>query len=324
MPGEKPPKPELDLNLVRAYAGVFINRWDMYPMQVASGAYVTVKRPLDIALVSLHLQGQPTLGAYALNRDSQAKWICFDADDETEWRGLLAMARDLDRQGVFPYLEPLRRGGHLWLFTPPLSGSEARRFGLHVLAQYNLETIELYPKQDRLAGGPGSLVRLPLGKHRKTNRRYHFITLTGEPLAPTIRRQIALLTHSQSVPQAFIDHVLVQAPEPSTATPTPAFSPPGGAVEGETLSERLRNRISVFEFVSQYVELDQQGRGHCPFHDDAHKSFGVNQQGNYWHCWAGCGGGSIIDFWQKWREVQGQDPDFTETITELADMLLPH
>ena len=29
---------------------------------------------------------------------------------------------------------------------------------------------------------------------------------------------------------------------------------------------------------------------------DLHPSFGVNTEGNYWHCFAGCGGGSVIDF----------------------------
>jgi DNA primase len=80
--------------------------------------------------------------------------------------------------------------------------------------------------------------------------------------------------------------------------------------------------MAVVEFVSQYVELDANGRGHCPFHDDQVQSFQVNLTQNYWHCYAGCGGGSIIDFWMKWRQTHGQPDDFTATITELAKMLL--
>ncbi|MHA2433799.1 MAG: CHC2 zinc finger domain-containing protein, partial [Candidatus Thorarchaeota archaeon] len=44
---------------------------------------------------------------------------------------------------------------------------------------------------------------------------------------------------------------------------------------------------------------------------------GVNDEGNYWHCFAGYGGGSVIDFWMNWREC-----DFTTAIKELAEMLL--
>jgi DNA primase len=69
--------------------------------------------------------------------------------------------------------------------------------------------------------------------------------------------------------------------------------------------------------VGQFVELAPNGRGLCPFHDDQHASFSVNADENYWHCFAGCGGGSLIDFWIKYR-----DSDFTAAVRELAGMLL--
>jgi len=46
-------------------------------------------------------------------------------------------------------------------------------------------------------------------------------------------------------------------------------------------------------------------------------SFGVSDTGNYWHCFAGCGGGTVIDLWIKWREC-----DLATAITELAGMRL--
>jgi DNA primase len=76
------------------------------------------------------------------------------------------------------------------------------------------------------------------------------------------------------------------------------------------------------DFVSQYVELDPQGRAYCPFHDDQNKSFQVSANGNYWNCHAGCGGGSVIDFWMFWRKKHGKDDSFKATITDLATMLL--
>ena len=88
----------------------------------------------------------------------------------------------------------------------------------------------------------------------------------------------------------------------------------------DTLSERIKGSITVLEFVSQYVDLKPTGTGAlglCPFHDDHHPSFGVNDQENYWHCFAGCGGGSIIDFYMKLKNC-----DFTTAITELARMVL--
>jgi DNA primase len=78
--------------------------------------------------------------------------------------------------------------------------------------------------------------------------------------------------------------------------------------------------VTVLGFVSEYVDLKPVASGAiglCPFHDDHNPSFGVNAKSNYWHCFAGCGGGSVIDFWMKWREG-----DFAAAVTELAEMLL--
>jgi hypothetical protein len=71
------------------------------------------------------------------------------------------------------------------------------------------------------------------------------------------------------------------------------------------ISERIKVSVTVLESVSQYVDLRPMASdaiGLCPFHDDHHPSFGVNAEGNYWHCFAECGGGSAIDFWIKWRK----------------------
>src|SRR5258708_1655752 len=312
MTHEHQPHIELDRELVSAFAYTFIPRWDRYPMQRSDGRYVAVKKNLTDNLVAAHLKGYMTIGAYAVDKNGWDKWICFDADDEKRWKGLLRLAKSVEKSAVIPYREPSRRGGHLWLFTDPLPGFQARRFGRQLLADHKLKGIELYPKQDKaVTGGPGSLVRLPLGIHRLTGKRYHFIDLPGEPLAPTIRDQIHMLARPQFVPQAFIDEVLDRAPAPKVASPTPRFMPKLEDNAGITPSERIKNRISVNDFVTQYVELDPQGRGYCPFHDDQHKSFQVNQAGNYWNCYAGCGGGSIIDFWQKWRQKNGEDGTFT-------------
>jgi len=75
------------------------------------------------------------------------------------------MTRDLREDGVTAYLEPSRRGGHLWLFFSPTPGATVRQFGQNLVGRYDLAGIELFPKQAELKTGPGSLVRLPLGRH---------------------------------------------------------------------------------------------------------------------------------------------------------------
>ena len=98
-----------------------------------------------------------------------------------------------------------------------------------------------------------------------------------------------------------------------------ALTEPLTVAEG-TVSEKIKASVTVLEFVSQYVDLKPTASGAiglCPFHDDHHPSFGVNEAGNYWHCFAGCGGGSVIDLWTKLRGC-----DFTTAVRELAEMLL--
>ncbi|MBZ0283150.1 MAG: hypothetical protein K8L97_20600 [Anaerolineae bacterium] len=314
---------EINPLVLEGYARAFISRFDRYAIQKPEGDYGAVKHPLTLHHVEQHFRGEITLGAYALTPQNHAHWICFDADDDDMFTHVQELAKELANQAIPAYIEPSRRGGHVWLFTPPLSGTDARRFGKQLLAEHHIEHMELYPKQSSLITGPGSFVRLPLGIHRKSGRRYHFVTFTGEPLAPTIREQIAILATPERVPQTFIDHILSSAPEAKPVFPTPRFQRKN-VITGDTPSERIKNRVSVYDFVSQYVELDQSGRGLCPFHDDHVQSFSVNQQDNYWNCFAECGkpsGGSVIDFWMRWRETHGESADFKLTIVELIGLL---
>jgi DNA primase len=83
------------------------------------------------------------------------------------------------------------------------------------------------------------------------------------------------------------------------------------------LSERIKAAAPVRSFVLRYLELSPAGRGLCPFHDDQVASFSVNDAENFWYCFACERGGSIIDFWMAWQEI-----DFKIALRELAGMLL--
>jgi hypothetical protein len=329
MSKERPNRAELDPHVLSAYIDTFINRRDLYHIQLPNGTYAAVNKSLTDNMVAAHLKGYITIGAYSLDTNGWAKWLCLDSDDEQYWQRLVNLASELDSLSVPSYLEPSRRGGHLWLFTDPIPGFQIRRFGKQLLSEHELPLkkrkqlgIELYPKQDKPITGPGSLVRLPLGVHRLSGRRYHFITPLGAPLAPSIREQLAILGNPNRVPQAFIDELLARAPEPRKVSPTPQFRPTHDRDMSGPPSERIKQAISVYDFVSQYVELDQRGKGYCPFHDDQVQSFQVSREGNYWHCYAGCEGQTIIDFWMLWREKHHKKGDFKSAVKDLAKMLL--
>ena len=310
---------DIDPHALAAYAATFISRYDRYALQRPDGSYRAVTQRLSLTLVQAHMLGEITLGAYALDEQSRARWLCLDADDEASWGGVLELARQLDQPS---YIEQSRRGGHLWLFfEQAVPGKDARRLGKWLLAEHGLAEVELYPKQDELRTGPGSLVRLPLGIHQKSQKRYAFITPEGELLAPTARAQLAILAWPERVAATYVQDVLARLPEPRRVFPTPRLVH-HGEVTSETPSERIKSAVSVYDFVSQFVDLDRNGRGYCPFHDDHHMSFGVNEEHNFWNCFAGCGGGSVIDFYMKWRELNGEDASFAATVAELARLLL--
>ena len=114
------------------------------------------------------------------------------------------------------------------------------------------------------------------------------------------------------VPRAAVGHFVGIRSAVDEKSPQPAAETATG-----TLSERIKASVSVYDFVGRYVELSPTGRGLCPFHDDRRASFSVNIAENYWYCFAGCGGGSVIDFWMKWR-----DQSFKRSLAELGAMLL--
>jgi hypothetical protein len=307
--------PALEIaQVARDLMDTFLNRRDLYARQLEDGSYVCIRKPLTERHIIAHLKGDITLGAYSLDQDSLARFVTLDGDDDNQFQSLTKMHLSLRSDGIPCYLESSRRGGHLWLFLPqPTSGNIARSFGISLAQRFGLTGIEVFPKQARLSGGPGSLIRLPFGIHRKTGQRYDFVNPDLSAITKDWIDQIRMLTNPDTVPDDFINQAIIRKQELSVPKlNTKTISP-----ENLTLSTRIKASISVYDFVSQYVELNPGGHGLCPFHPDTKRSFAVHSDGNYWNCFAGCGGGSIIDFWMKYR-----DCDFTTSVRELATFLL--
>ena len=298
----------------------FILRWDRYARQSAD-RYVAIQKPLRGAHLLAHLRGELTLGTYLLNAQSQGRFLVLDADDEPDRRRLQALAWALADMECPSYLEKSRRGAHLWFFLDALRpGADIRRFGQGLRAHFQMPAMELFPKQDRLRSGPGSLIRLPFGVHQRSGRRYGFVTPDGVPLAPTLRQQIQLLSRAATVPipvwERFLgigtDAVAKSRKSPRSAPFRPDF------VGDHTLSAaEIKGTITARQFILRFVELTPAGMGLCPFHDDHNPSFSVSDEENFWYCFACAEGGDIIDFWMKWRSC-----DFKTAIGDLSQMLM--
>lgn len=327
MPGkERPPESVVGAEEMRglsnALAETFIQRRDLYAKQLDDGSYVSIRKPLRRPHLVRHLQGELTLGAYVLDENSHGRYLVLDADNDPDWRRLQALASALAEQGDIAYLEGSRRGGHLWLFfVEPLPGGEVRRFGQGLLSHFGIEDIELFPKQDAITSGPGSLIRLPFGLHQKSGRRYGFYLPDGKPLAGSIREQIRALSAPETISRDIYEQFAAYVPQKAPRTPYRALSAARGGFEesGDPLpaSEQIKEAITVRQFVLRYMELSKTGKGLCPFHDDRVESFHVNDERNFWYCFACEKGGSVIDFYM---ELEGCEAN--AAISELSEMLL--
>jgi hypothetical protein len=191
----------------------FIHRTDVYSQQWYNterkeGGYIKItegecthtpkcprRRCADIRTVPLtpqdvqrHLDGEITLGIYPLADDGTVKWLCFDVDidkgvDIEEAQGRIrqhttALARVLKAWDI-PFLVEYSgsRGYHIWIFFEPVQVLKVYAFGRFFERQVEPPAgihVEVFPKQ-AVAKGYGNLIKLPLGKHRKTGSWCGFV-----------------------------------------------------------------------------------------------------------------------------------------------------
>ena len=141
--------------------------------------------------IQRHLNGQMTLGLYAINPTTQrVKWMAIDADYRRAVEDLLKLQYELAQSRIQAALEQSRRGGHLWIFfEQPVLARQARVFVTHLADRLNVSVkgsggsdgIEIFPKQDHLQTGQfGNAIRGPLGIHRAVGRRYWFYSAPYE------------------------------------------------------------------------------------------------------------------------------------------------
>jgi hypothetical protein len=280
----------------------FVNRSDCFAIQSDTGQYFSVKDALTVNHVVRHLKGEMTLGVYLLGLDGTAKFTVIDADDDESFEKLAKVQESLP---VPSYMEASRRGGHLWFFfEEPVGGKVAKNFGLEIAKRFSIEA-EVFPKQAE-SQGPGSCIRLPFGVHHKTGERYPFLGVGNW------KAQLEALTHPVKIPVEDVIKYQYHEPERKSVQIYPATGEAGDL----PLWEQVKRQITVEELVSQYVDLNAKGIGKCPFHDDVNPSFSLNAKENYWNCFSGCGGGSVIDFWMKMNEM-----DFKEATKDLAERL---
>lgn len=288
-----------------------IGRHDDYALQRANGLYTRIGQPLTLDVLCAHLHGRLTLGTYVIDEQDCCRFAVYDADQQDGLPVLLDLQRRLAADGIPSSLEGSRRGGHLRVFLARPTPAGVVRGWLY---PYTPAGVEFYPKQDTASHErPGSLIRVPLGVHRRSGRRYPFVEQQEGRLVPVARTVAETLAWLSTVPRASVPGALPAAGS-SVSAGQPAqnkFS----SLPAQATTTRPSSRMTVRDWclsqdplavIGGYVALDAHGMGCCPFgwhHQagrDRHPSLWVHplRRGELacWLCHTWQQGGSLFDF----------------------------
>ena len=304
----------MELAALEQYMTLCVGRRDDYAVQRASGRYVRVGRALTPEIVRAHLKGCHTIGTYVIDEHGACRFAVLDADSDDGLSMLAGVQACLAAAGILSYLEASRRGGHLWVFLLHTVPASLLR---HWLLPYVPAGIECYPKQDQ-ASGYGSLIRLPLGIHRRTCRRYPFVTWTEHgavPVASSVHDTLAWLSTVRRV----------DVPDTRAEPQTRRRSPPHTSITTHPGTARQPHYTTIrdwcaaqdhYALIGRYVALDYRGMGCCPFGEhhadgrDTHPSFRVYMPatpgGCCWHCYTWGKGGNIFNFLALYLELDAR------------------
>jgi hypothetical protein len=301
---------------LRRFAALFVGRRDDYALQREDGSYFRAGQSLTYEALRLHLVGGHTIGSYVIDERGRCRFALYDADNVEHLVQLLEVQKCLAGEGVASYAESTMKGLHLWVpFARFLTPWQVRRW----LLPYCPAGVEFFPKQDALTPDCpyGSLVRLPLGVHRRSGRRYPFVLLVEGQLVPVASSVSESLAWLSSVERAPVPDVISlgepdQAPAPTSTQMLVKKEGTGrnASAHHATVSNWCRYQ-DPFTVIGRYVRLDQRGMGHCPFGEhhsdgrDSHPSFQVRplRPGslNCWYCYVLGAGGSVFDFLCLWH-----------------------
>ncbi len=298
---------KVSAEVVREYTALFVNR-GAYTLQSSrphpeSGRHYYFRPKgkgtggelrLTAATIRRHLEGEITIGLYAINPATQrSKWVAIDADYPNAMEDLLKLQYSLQQDSVEAALEMSKRGGHLWIFMEkPALARECRiyiynlalKLGMRIKGIGLADGIEIFPKHDELRQGEfGNAIRGPLGIHRGANRRYWFYGADYD-----LQKQITFLNRLRKVSeeqlQSFIaDKTLPVEFERKRPSPTEV-------VRSATSGHEFR----ILEYVAKVRKVGRNYVARCPSCAEAGQdrsgdnlAISIEDQRKY-ICWAGC------------------------------------
>jgi hypothetical protein len=250
---------------------------------------------LTLDVIRKHLEGQLTVGLYAINpRTQRCKWVAIDADYADAVQDLLKLQWELGQDGVQAALERSRRGGHLWLFgEKPLLARDcriyihnlAKRLKLPVKGVGLAEGIEVFPKQSEVPANEfGNALRGPLGVHRGAGQRYWFYGADY-----SLDSQLNFLSRLKRITEEELSGFVAGLVMPEEIEPKPAVAARPYCPTSNSTFREFR--------ILEHVSAKKKGRNYwaqCPACAHAGRDKGrdnlaisVSDPRKY-KCWAGC------------------------------------
>lgn len=293
--------------IVRNYSGLFVNR-GAYTLQSSqphsdSGRHYYFRPKtkgtgeelsLTATTIRRHLEGELTIGLYAINPATQrSKWVAIDADYANAMEDLLKLQYSLRQDKVEAALEMSKRGGHLWIFMErPALARECRiyiynlalKLGMRIKGVGLAEGIEVFPKHDELREGEfGNAIRGPLGIHRGANRRYWFYGADYD-----LEKQIAYLQRLRKVSEEQLQCFIAGKTMP------PEFERKRSAPSHEPLVRSSGREFRILDHVGKVRKVGRNYVTQCPSCAEAGQdrsgdnlAISVDDPRKYL-CWAGC------------------------------------
>jgi TOTE conflict system primase-like protein len=291
---------QTNLDTAARYFALFVNRlaYTVQSHKPADNGKHYYYRPKDGRSLSLetireHLNGQHTIGLYALNPKTQrSKWVAIDADYANALDDLLRLQWELRRDGVEAALEKSRRGAHLWIFADkPLLARQcriyiynlARRLKVPVKGGDGLaEGIEVFPRQDELKSDEfGNALRGPLGVHRAAQKRYWFYGADYQ-----LGAQLDYLERLKKISEAEMLRFIDGLEMPEEFRPKPAIELPP--------YDPTRREFRILDHVRAVRKRSQNYWARCPScaevgHDKSGDNLAISvSDPRKYKCWAGC------------------------------------
>ncbi|MBE0525002.1 MAG: group II intron reverse transcriptase/maturase [Methanosarcinales archaeon] len=249
-------------SLFKGKAGFFARQW---VNEIGRRGFAPVSHSLNTEDIKHHFSGNETLGLYLLNAENQVFLAVIDIDIDK--KALLEYANNEEETGRLHNLthqdaveiagvcddldipvvieDSGYKGRHLWFFFgDPIPAKLARIFLKFITEKAGKPSggihWEIFPNLDKVRGkGFGPLIKLPLGIHKRTNRRCHLLDREGTPLPD----QMVVLSQIKHITRQRLEELLL------TYTVKPKASPLTDKKEESPLVENLLSGCNVINYL---------------------------------------------------------------------------